>query len=67
MVLPGGRAVTVEHVGPYDTLERTYGELEAWVRDHGLTPAGAMWESYLSDPDDEPPERWRTLVTQPLA
>ena len=66
--LPGGRAVTCTHVGPYDTLERTYGELTAWARSEGIALADAMWESYLSDPGSEPdPSTWRTLVVWPLA
>lgn len=66
--LPGGRAVVGTHVGPYDTLERTYGELLAWAQEQGLTLADGMWESYLSDPSAEPdPATWRTLITWPLA
>ena len=66
LVLPGGRALTVEHVGPYDTLEQTYGELATWVEKNGLATDDVMWESYLTDPDTEPPENWRTLITWPL-
>jgi effector-binding domain-containing protein len=67
MELPGGRAVQAVHVGPYDTLERTYGELMAWVQGQGLRLATGMWESYLSDPAAEPdPATWRTQITWPL-
>lgn len=66
--LPGGRVVTGTHVGPYETLERTYGELMAWTEAEGLTLAEGMWESYLSDPSAEPdPATWRTLIVWPLA
>jgi effector-binding domain-containing protein len=65
--LPGGRAVTAIHVGPYERLEETYGELMAWAQSEGLHLAGAMWESYLSDPSAEPdPETWQTAVTWPV-
>ncbi len=67
-VLPGGRAVTATHVGPYENLEKTYTELIAWTTAEGLTLADSMWESYLSDPDAEPdPSTWRTLIVWPLA
>ncbi len=66
MELPAGRAVTTTHVGPYDTLEQTYHELLAWMAEQGLTPAKAMWESYLSDPGLEPPEEWRTEIVWPI-
>lgn len=66
--LPGGRAVTGTHVGPYEALEQTYEELLAWARTEGLTLAEGMWESYLSDPSAEPdPSSWRTLIVWPLA
>lgn len=67
MELPGGRVVQGTHVGPYEALERTYGELLAWAQGEGLTLAVGMWESYLSDPATEPdPSAWRTLITWPL-
>jgi len=66
MELPGGRAVTTTHVGPYDTLEQTYNELLAWMAGQGVKPATAMWESYLSDPAVEPPEQWRTEIVWPI-
>lgn len=65
--LPGGRAITCVHVGPYDTLEATYRELLAWAASEGLRLAEHMWESYLTDPSAEPdPSRWQTLVTWPV-
>lgn len=66
--LPGGRVVTGTHVGPYDGLAQTYGQLAAWAESEGLTLAEGVWESYLSDPSAEPdPKTWRTLIVWPLA
>ncbi len=66
--LPAGRVVEAIHVGPYDTMEKTYAEIEDYLADEGLTPAEVMWETYLSDPDTEPdPAAWRTLICWPLA
>lgn len=66
--LPGGRVVHGVHVGPYEKLAETYGELMAWVAQEGLTLAEGMWESYLSDPMHEPdPATWRTEIFWPLA
>lgn len=66
--LPGGRAVTATHVGPYEALAQTYEELLAWTQAEGLTLAEGMWESYVSDPSAEPdPATWRTLIVWPLA
>lgn len=68
IVLPGGRAVQTTHVGPYDTMEKTYNDLQSWMADQGVEPAVGMWESYLSDPEVEPdPTTWRTRIIWPLA
>jgi effector-binding domain-containing protein len=68
LVLPGGRAVRVVHVGSYDTMEQTYTDLQRWMAEHDLQPAVGMWESYLSDPQVEPdPATWRTAIVWPLA
>ena len=65
--LPGGPAVTTIHAGPYDGLQKTYGELTGWLVGQGLTPASAMWEEYLVGPADDPePARWRTRIVYPL-
>lgn len=66
-VLPACRAVTGVHVGSFDALELTYGQLEAWAARHGVTLAGGPWEEYLSDPEREPdPATWRTRVVWPI-
>lgn len=65
--LPGGRAVVGTHIGPYDQLEGTYGELMTWVTMKGLQLGEGMWEQYVSDPADEPdPATWQTLIVWPL-
>ncbi|SFN54614.1 GyrI-like domain-containing protein [Mycetocola miduiensis] len=65
--LPGGRCVEAVHVGPYDTMERTYAEIGRHFVDAGLTPGAVMWESYLSDPEVEPdPSAWRTRICWPV-
>jgi effector-binding domain-containing protein len=64
--LPGGRAIVGVHVGPYDTLAQTYGELAEWAASQELELSGAMWESYLTDPAAEPdPAKWQTEITWP--
>ncbi len=67
-MLPGGPAVEAVHVGPYDTLAATYGEVESWIDERGLRTIEVMWESYLSDPGEHPdPATWQTLICIPLA
>jgi len=67
LVLPGGRVVQAVHVGPYETMEETYVELQSWMDQQGLRPAVGMWECYLSDPRTEPdPATWRTKIIWPI-
>ena len=66
-VLPGGRVVQVVHVGPYETMESTYVELQSWMDQQDVHPALGMWECYLSDPRAEPdPATWRTQIIWPI-
>ena len=65
--LPGGRAAQILHVGSYDALQETYGRLQQWLGEQGLTPGPVMWETYLTEPDDAHPEATQTLIVWPLA
>lgn len=66
--LPAATAAVTVHVGPFDQLARTYGELEAWMRERGRHGTFPMWERYLSDPHTEPdPATWRTEIVWPVA
>ena len=66
--LPGGRAVQVEHHGPYDSMVQTYTRLLEWVQAQGLSLGQVMWETYVTDPTPEvDPESMVTLITWPLA
>jgi effector-binding domain-containing protein len=51
--LPGGKTLTAVHVGLHDALGDTDADMRAWAVAHGLQPAGAMWEVYLTDPERE--------------
>jgi effector-binding domain-containing protein len=55
MLLPGGRAVTVTHVGPYDEIGAAWERTTAWMGEHGLEGAGPPWEAYLTGPDEPGP------------
>ncbi|WP_250032875.1 helix-turn-helix domain-containing protein [Paractinoplanes maris] len=67
LVIPPGRAVTAIHRGPYDSLTESYQEIEKWMRDQGLSAAGAPWETYLTDPGERPdPATWETEIVQPV-
>ena len=65
--LPGGRVATTVHVGPYESMHKTYAAMHVWMAKQGLTPADHMWEVYLSDPSTEPdPSTWHTQIFWPV-
>ncbi|MGV1007971.1 MAG: GyrI-like domain-containing protein [Dermatophilaceae bacterium] len=65
--LPAARVVQAVHVGPYDTLPDTYREVERWVDERQLRTQEVMWESYLTDPGQQPdPSQWQTMIVVPL-
>ncbi|MDT0194059.1 GyrI-like domain-containing protein [Arthrobacter sp. AB6] len=66
--LPETDALEALHIGPYDTLENTYGAILGRMEAEGFTPSDTMWEYYLSDPEAEPdPAKWQTRVVWPIA
>lgn len=66
--LPEAQAVEAIHVGPYDTLEKTYGVIQQLMKTQGLSPSETMWEYYLNGPETEPdPSKWETQVIWPVA
>jgi AraC family transcriptional regulator len=67
-VLPGGFAAVTMHTGPYDQLTNAHAAVQQWIEVEGLTPQGAPWESYVTDPGDYPdPKDWKTEIFWPVA
>jgi effector-binding domain-containing protein len=64
--LPSVKAVTIVHVGPYQTLMQSYMAIEQWMKEKGLVPAQFMWEEYLNDPSEVSPQELRTKITWPI-
>lgn len=66
--LPESDAYEALHIGPYDTLQQTYGIIQQQMAAEGVNPGDSMWEYYLSDPETEPdPAKWQTRVIWPIA
>lgn len=62
---PAGRNMTATHIGPYDTLSRTYNLIMEAMEREGLAGTRDMWEIYFSPPGT-PPAQLRTDVVWPL-
>ena len=66
--LPAGPVAVTTHFGRYEGPGNALAALTEWIDEHDGEPAGAHWESYLSDPVVEPdPGKWRTDVYLPWA
>ena len=48
--LPGGKFATLLHVGPYDSLGRSYAKLLAYLKEHGYQQQTPSREVYLKGP-----------------
>ena len=65
--LPGGRAAVLRHVGPFSGLRAACEALGRWVAGQGEEPAGPFWESYVTNPREEPDSsKWITEIVQPI-
>jgi AraC family transcriptional regulator len=65
--LPAGRTAVAVHQGPYDQLPQSFGAFERWMKEQGLVQNGAPWESYVTDPGQEPDSaKWITEIYWPV-
>lgn len=64
---PGGRALRLVHVGPYDGLRSRYGQIEDHLRKNGLPMPEQSWEVYLNEPGAVPDSELRTEIYMPVA
>jgi AraC family transcriptional regulator len=66
--LPGGEIAVGDHFGPYDTLGQAHEAMASYIAEQGRAPGGPPWETYVTDPGEEPDQRkWHTEVCYPLA
>lgn len=66
-VLPGGKAASTMHAGPYEEIGDAYQAMMLWIRDQGLKPAGPCREVYLVGPQQGGnPEDYRTEILCPV-
>jgi AraC family transcriptional regulator len=64
---PAGRALKAVHHGPYETINQTYQEIAAHIRQNHLPMPSTSWEVYRNDPQTTPPQDLVTEVYFPMA
>jgi effector-binding domain-containing protein len=64
--LPGGKVVTCLYIGPYHEMRPAYDAINQYIQEHGLLPTGVVYEIYISDPSQTPPQELQTLIVFPL-
>jgi effector-binding domain-containing protein len=64
--IPAGRYATLEHTGPYQTLELAYSALTEFIASQGKESTGVAYEFYKNDPSITPQEQLETQILLPL-
>ena len=65
-VFEEGLSAQIMHIGPYSEEGPTVERLHAFIAGNGYRMRGRHHEIYLSDPRRAAPERWRTIIRQPI-
>jgi len=60
--MPGGKAASCLHVGPYSTIGNAHDALHRWVAEKGYESVGVYYEIYLNNPADTPPDALQTQI-----
>jgi hypothetical protein len=62
-----GKAAQILHIGPFAEEGPTIEKVHLFIKDHGSQRAGKHHEIYLSDLRRTAPEKWKTIVRQPMS
>jgi len=62
-----GKAAQTMHIGPFTEEGPTIEKVHAFIESSGSRMVGKHHEIYLSDIRRTAPERWKTIVRQPMA
>jgi effector-binding domain-containing protein len=64
--LPGGKALVLTHVGSYEKLRDSWGEMHRLIKEEGHVGRAAPWEEYVDDCHKVPVEKLRTRIVWPI-
>lgn len=60
--IPAGKVLQFTHIGPYNELEKTYGNAMKWIKENNIATTGTICEFYLNDPASTPPSDLETEI-----
>jgi hypothetical protein len=61
-----GRSAQTMHIGPFSEEGPTIERIHRFIHDNGFTRAGKHHEIYLTDIRRAAPEKWKTVIRQPI-
>ncbi len=61
-----GLSAQIMHIGPYSEEGPTVKRLHDFIEENGYRMRGLHHEIYMSDSRRVPPERWKTIIRQPI-
>ena len=62
-----GKAAQIMHIGPFSEEGPTIEKVHKFIEDNGSRKIGKHHEIYLSDIRRAAPEKWKTIVRQPMS
>lgn len=62
-----GRSAQIMHIGPFSEEGPTIEKVHSFIETNGSRRTGKHHEIYLSDIRKAAPEKWKTIVRQPMA
>ena len=62
-----GKVAQIMHIGPFSEEGPTVQKLHSFIKDSGKKIIGKHHEVYLSDIRRAAPEKWKTIIRQPMS
>lgn len=62
-----GKAAQIMHIGPFSAEGPTIEKVHDFIENNGSVRAGKHHEIYLSDIRRAAPEKWKTIIRQPMS
>ena len=62
-----GKVAQIMHIGPFSEEGPTVQKLHSFIKDSGKKIIGKHHEVYLSDIRSAAPEKWKTIIRQPIS